>query len=106
MSGSPTKEWLMDLTLTELVSAIQSKKATPLESIEACFARVRSFNPLLNALVVICEHEALMEAKDQTERILKGKSSTSLPKSIALGPSHPCISQARRSGSLRVFPSP
>ena len=70
--ASVAKEWLMDLSLTELVDTIQSKKATPLESLQACFARVRRFNPSLNALVFLREKEALDEAQDQTQKIARG----------------------------------
>jgi len=70
--ASVAKEWLMDLSLTELVDTIQSKKATPLESLQACFARVRRFNPSLNALVFLREKEALHEAQEQTLKIARG----------------------------------
>jgi len=66
------KEWLMDLSLTELVDAIQSQKATPLESLQACFARVHRLNPSLNALVYLREHGALREAQEQTLKIARG----------------------------------
>ena len=60
---------LMDLTVCELASLIQTRAVTPAQCIKACFERIRQRNPQLNALVLLCEARATAIAKSQTNAI-------------------------------------
>mmetsp|Transcript_22431 Transcript_22431/g.42031 ORF Transcript_22431/g.42031 Transcript_22431/m.42031 type:complete len:494 (-) Transcript_22431:94-1575(-) len=64
---------LMDLSLTALAHEIQSGKVTPLDAVEACFARIEERDKALGAVVVICKESALAVAKEQTERMRRGE---------------------------------
>ena len=60
---------LMDLTVCELASLIQTRAVTPVQSINECFKRIHERNPRLNALVLLCEARAKAIAKSQTNAI-------------------------------------
>jgi Asp-tRNA(Asn)/Glu-tRNA(Gln) amidotransferase A subunit family amidase len=43
----------MDMLLHELISAIQSGKITPLQSVQASIDRIQTLNPKINAFVLV-----------------------------------------------------
>lgn len=67
----------MDLSLIQLIEAIQTGKITPLDSLNACFQRIEDLNPVLNAFTYDTipvggkyekiKRAALKLAKEQTE---------------------------------------
>eukprot|EP01102_Stenamoeba_stenopodia_P017814 TRINITY_DN6438_c0_g1_i3.p1 TRINITY_DN6438_c0_g1~~TRINITY_DN6438_c0_g1_i3.p1 ORF type:complete len:503 (-),score=97.25 TRINITY_DN6438_c0_g1_i3:81-1541(-) len=63
----------MDLTVEELITAVQARKITPIQSIEASLARIKRLNPIVNAFTFVCETEARRKAKEQTERLERGE---------------------------------
>ena len=71
---------LIDLTVCELASLIQTRAVTPMQSINEFFARIHERNPRLNALVLLCEARAKAIAKSQTDAIKE------LPPHIVLPP--------------------
>ena len=64
----------MDLSLKDLCAAIQSRKATPTQIMDACFQRIHQLNPTLNALVHLCESSARTEAARQSKALERGES--------------------------------
>ena len=59
----------MDLSLTELCTAIQSGSITPTQAVEAALVRIERLNPAVNAFVYICAEAARTEAARQTRQL-------------------------------------
>jgi len=70
---------LMDLTVCELASLIQTRAVTPVEAIKACFKTIHRVNPAINALVFLCEARAIARAQMQTDHIMGLPSHSILP---------------------------
>lgn len=64
---------LNELTIHEARKKLDSKEITSVELTKACLARIQEMNKKLNAVLTICEDEALSEAKRADERISKGE---------------------------------
>ena len=64
---------LCALSAAELVSLYATKAASPVEVTKAVLARVRRFDPVLNAFCVIDEKAALAQAKASEARWRKGR---------------------------------
>jgi aspartyl-tRNA(Asn)/glutamyl-tRNA(Gln) amidotransferase subunit A len=60
------------LDLENLSQQIQAKKLSPVEVVQALLQRIEQLNPTLNAVITICEGEALEAAKQAEEEIIKG----------------------------------
>ena len=64
---------IADLSLLELTERIQAGEISPVESLEASFARIEAFNPTLNAFVHLCRGRAMGEARSQEQRLAAGE---------------------------------
>ena len=65
---------LLELSVSDLAERLQSRKASPVELMEAVLARIDETNDDLNAFVALHDREALLaEAKAAEERIGKGE---------------------------------
>jgi aspartyl-tRNA(Asn)/glutamyl-tRNA(Gln) amidotransferase subunit A len=56
----------------DLVAAYHARKFSPLEVMEAVFARIDSVNPLLNAYVTLARESALANAREATKSLRPG----------------------------------
>ena len=54
---------LAALTLAEAGARIRSRLATPVDLTEACLARIRAYDPKLNAFITVLEEQALAQAR-------------------------------------------
>ena len=66
---------MRDLTFTpavELAKLYRSRKASPLEVMEAVFARIDAVNPSVNAVVTLARESALWEARRATAALKRG----------------------------------
>jgi amidase len=66
---------MKDLTFTpavELAKLYRTRKASPLEVIEAVFARIDAINPQVNAVVTLAREAALWEARRATAALKRG----------------------------------
>jgi len=57
----------------ELAQAIQAKKLSPVELMEACLERIDQVNPLLNGFIAMRRDEAMAEARATADRIARGE---------------------------------
>jgi len=65
---------LLGLSLIELVEAIQARKTSPVELMEAVISRIDETNADLNAIVAMREKEALLaDARKSEERVVRGE---------------------------------
>ncbi|UCD57557.1 MAG: amidase, partial [Candidatus Hydrogenedentota bacterium] len=65
---------LLALTLIELTEAIRTRKASPVELMEAVLSRIDETNPELNAVVAMRDREALMaDASEAEKRVMNGQ---------------------------------
>ncbi|MBW2142241.1 MAG: amidase [Deltaproteobacteria bacterium] len=65
---------LLGLTLIELTEAIKTRKASPVELMEAILSRVEETNTDLNAVVAMRDREALMkDAVEAEKRVMDGQ---------------------------------
>ncbi len=65
---------LLELTLVELTEMIKTKKASPVELMEAVLSRIEETNSDLNAVVAMRDREALMaDASAAQERVMSGQ---------------------------------
>src|SRR5262245_65896189 len=60
------------MSATELASAIQSKKISPVEATKAVLARIESVNPRINAFCTVAADRALAEAQSAESAVTKG----------------------------------
>ncbi len=63
---------LHDLTLAEAAALIRGKKLSPVELTEALLARIKEFDPVLNAFITITEEKALGQAQAAEQEISSG----------------------------------
>ncbi len=61
------------LSATELVAAYRSRTLSPVEVTKAAIARIRRFDPVFNAFVLVAEREALADARASESRWMKGR---------------------------------
>ena len=64
---------LIYLSAAALARQIREKKASSLEAVKACLARIAKVNPQLNAVVQLCAERALAEAREADSLLAKGK---------------------------------
>ena len=65
---------LLELTLIELAEKLHSKSASPVELMEAVFARIDETNEDLNAVVAMRDRDTLLsEAKESEARLARGE---------------------------------
>ncbi len=69
----PTKTELHKLPGTEQARLIREKEISPVEIIDATFARIHELNPKLNAFCVLDEENAKEAAKKAEEDVMSGK---------------------------------
>ena len=65
-------EDLAEQSATELARLVRSREVSPVEVVEACLARVETFNPAVNAVVTL-NPRALDEAGELELRLVRGK---------------------------------
>ena len=63
---------LADLSASELTRLVARREVSPVEVVEACLARVESFNPALNAVVTLNE-SALDDARELEKAMARGE---------------------------------
>jgi len=66
---------LNELTIKEAREQLDAGDITSVELTEACLATIKKLNPELNAVLTICEKEALEAAKEADKRIKAGNKS-------------------------------
>ncbi len=64
---------LNELTIKQAREKLDKKEITSVELTKACLARIKEVNDKLNAVLTVCEKEAIDEAKKADERIAKGE---------------------------------
>lgn len=64
---------LNKLTIKTASKLLQKKEITSVELTKACLGRIKEVNKDINALLTVCEKEALESAKKADKRILKGE---------------------------------
>ncbi|MEA3463539.1 MAG: Asp-tRNA(Asn)/Glu-tRNA(Gln) amidotransferase subunit GatA [Patescibacteria group bacterium] len=64
---------LNEFTITQASDKLAKKEITSVELTKACLARIKEVDKSINALLTICEQEALEAAKQADERIAKGE---------------------------------
>jgi len=70
--GQPTED-LASLSLSEASGRIRAGTATPTQLVEACLARIETYNPKLNAFITIRGKEALAQARMLEAELKSGK---------------------------------
>lgn len=64
-----TSEDLAALSLSEVSARIRARTVTPTQLVEACLARIRTYNPKLNAFITVMRAQALAQARElETEQ--------------------------------------
>ena len=63
---------LTQLTATELLARYRDRSLSPVEATQACFARIREIDPVLNAFCFLNEESALASARDSEQRWSRG----------------------------------
>lgn len=63
---------LAQRSATELVRLYRARKASPLEAMQACLARIDAVNPHVNAIVTLARDAALWEARRATAALRRG----------------------------------
>jgi aspartyl-tRNA(Asn)/glutamyl-tRNA(Gln) amidotransferase subunit A len=61
--GSLEADALAGLTLAEASARVRTRAASPTELVNACLARIDTYNPKLNAFITVAREAALAEAK-------------------------------------------
>lgn len=61
------------VTELSLHEVIRRKAVSPIELAQACLARIKRFNPVLNAFITVTGDDALRQARDAEAEIGKGK---------------------------------
>jgi len=62
-----------ELTIKEARLKLDSGEISSLELTKACLAQIKKFNPEINAVLTICEDEALIAAQEADKRIKQGE---------------------------------
>lgn len=66
------REELADHSALEMASLIKNRKASPVEVTQAVLDRISRVNPLINALILVPQEEALCSAKKAEEMVMRG----------------------------------
>ena len=66
-------EDLAALTLTEASARIRAGSVTSAERVEACLARIKIYNPKLNAFITVLGEQALAHARQRDAEQKAGK---------------------------------
>ena len=61
------------MDLLSLSQSLVEKKISPIELVEQCLSTIRDKNPQYNALITVCEEDALAAATLAEEEIMKGE---------------------------------
>ena len=61
------------LSATELASAIESKRVSPVEAVEAYLERIERIDPQVNSYITVCADEARQGARDAESQIMRGE---------------------------------
>lgn len=64
---------LTGLSARETASAVKAKKITAVEAARACIERIKKYDKKYNAIVTLCEEEALADAKRIDEAVARGE---------------------------------
>ena len=64
---------LLTASATELANMIRSKRISSVEVVTANLDRIKAVNPVLNAVVQLCEERALTEASARDEELARGQ---------------------------------
>ncbi len=71
--GSPGgSDELCFMSATALATAIRQKKISPVEIVDAIYARIHKMNPKLNAYCTLTEEAARLAAKDAEAAVMRG----------------------------------
>src|SRR5262245_4382838 len=57
---------------TALAAAIRAKKISPVEIVDAVYARIRDLNPRLNAYCTLMEEDARRAARQAEDAVMRG----------------------------------
>src|SRR5215469_6040556 len=60
------------MSANALAAAIRAKTVSPVEFIEAVYARIHKLNPRINAFCTLTEEQALRAAKDAEAAVMRG----------------------------------
>src|SRR6187549_1186557 len=64
---------LFDLDAARLAGLVRAREISPVESVQACLARIDALNGAVNAFVYVCADRALDEARSQERAIARGE---------------------------------
>jgi hypothetical protein len=84
---------------TVLVAAIRQKKVSPVEVINAVYARLHEINPKINAFCTLTEEQARVIAKEAEAAVMRGNR---LGASRRPRLDQRCVPHARRSHNVRL----
>src|SRR6266849_3031041 len=68
-----TPSELAALTLKQASDRIRAKKVSPAELTEACFDRIKTWNPKINAFITVMRDQALAQAKQLGDEAAAGR---------------------------------
>ncbi|AEI77022.1 amidase [Cupriavidus necator N-1] len=68
-----TQDRLTSASAVELRRLIGSREISPVELLEACIARIETYNPLINAITATCFERARKEARAAEQAMLRGE---------------------------------
>src|SRR5271163_3376630 len=71
--NSSQSEDLTRLSLMEASARIRSRAVTPTQLVEACLARIQTYNPKVNAFITVMRDYALAQAKELEAEQRAGK---------------------------------
>ena len=63
-ANTPNTDDLAGLSLKQASEQIHAKKVSPVELTEACLARIKTYNPKVNAWITVMREQALAQAKE------------------------------------------
>jgi aspartyl-tRNA(Asn)/glutamyl-tRNA(Gln) amidotransferase subunit A len=69
----PQSQNLTSLTLAEAAAQVQARRVTPTALVEACLARIKEWQPHLNAFITITDDRARRDAKAAETEIARGR---------------------------------
>jgi aspartyl-tRNA(Asn)/glutamyl-tRNA(Gln) amidotransferase subunit A len=72
-ASADTPSELASLTLKQAADRIRAKKVSPMELTEACFDRIKTWNPKINAFITLMRDQALAQAKQLGEEAAAGR---------------------------------
>jgi amidase len=68
----PMPEWIYE-SATAMAAAIREKRISAHELVGACLRRIDEVNPQLNAVVQVCAEQALKDARDADQKLVRGE---------------------------------